>query len=128
MRLNVVPNDEWAAREGVGLAEVESFVPLVGESRIVDEAGRVVVPDLRILVQGLALDEIRSGSTVREFPGCFLDHPEKGRLKIRGVQILNDVASSTQTVTSDGDEVVRAILKDVSTGEIKLFDKGGGVR
>ena len=128
VRIDVVPDEEWAAQQGLGDAEVQALTRFVGESRVVDEAGRVVVSDWQVLVNGLTLEEIRSGSSVLELPGHFLVHPDKGRLKIRGVRISNDVASSTETFTSDGDEVVRAILKEVKTGEIKLFDEDGGVR
>ena len=128
VRISVIPDDEWATQEGLSPAGVESFACFAGESQIFDGAGRVVVSDLRVLVGNLSVDEIRSGNTVRKYPNHFLVHPKGGRLKIRGVQIVNDSASNTETTTSDGTEIVRAILKEVSTGEIKLFDKYGGVR
>ncbi len=68
--LNVVPDDEWAAREGVGLAQVESFVPLVGESRIVDEAGRVVVPDLPVRTGSSPCTSRRTSSMGRPSRSC----------------------------------------------------------
>ncbi len=121
-------DEAWLVEKGFERSRLEDLLCSGGEARIVDGEGCVVVHDLREMVAGLSIKEVKAEKAVREFPGCFLEHPERGRVKIRAVTMTYEASSSTETFTVDGAEVVKAILKDVSTGEIKFLGEEGGIR
>lgn len=62
------------------------------------------------------------------FDDGFLDTPEIGKIKIKGMKFTYDVISSIISSESEGETIAKAILKDVKTGSIKFFDKYGKVK
>ncbi len=130
-RLRPILDEEWLAQHGVDPAQVDARIVDDGEATLTDERGAVLVRDLRELVRDLVSDPLLEGNNqrvVREYPEAFIGHPRLGRVKIRRVELTYDVASSTATFESEGDEIAKAILKDVSTGRITFFDKYGGFK
>ncbi|CAM3299212.1 hypothetical protein HP548_12040 [Paenibacillus taichungensis] len=55
--------------------------------------------------------------------------PDGIRLKILKIHFTYDViALASETVVIEGDEIAKAILKDVTSGDVRFFDKLGNVR
>lgn len=63
-----------------------------------------------------------------EFEDGFIDTLELGKIKIKSVKFIYDVLLATEQVVSDGEDIAKAILKDVKSGDIKFFDKDGNVK
>ncbi|SLK16297.1 MULTISPECIES: hypothetical protein [unclassified Paenibacillus] len=64
-----------------------------------------------------------------EFEDGYSDAHDAIRLKISKIHFTYDVITlARDTVVIEGDEIAKAILKDVTTGDVKFFDKLGNVR
>ncbi len=102
---------------------------MADELKIVDSAGNVITT-LHELENSLPRDKPEINKEVHpQFSDGFLVDPSSGqRYKINGIRYLYDVVSETQTSITEGDAIAKAILKDVSSGAIKFFDKDGNVR
>lgn len=106
-----------------------SFGGMADELKIVDSSG-IVISTLHELENSLPRDKPAINQEAHpQFSDGFLVDPSSGqRFKINGIRYLYDVVSETQTSISEGDAIAKAILKDVSSGAIKFFDKSGNVR
>ncbi|NTW48637.1 MAG: restriction endonuclease [Chlorobiales bacterium] len=63
------------------------------------------------------------------FDDAYVDTVELGIVKVKSIKYVYDIVESTPiTIVVDGAEIVKAILKDVKTGEIKFFNKDGGIK
>jgi hypothetical protein len=102
---------------------------MTDELKIVDSAGNVLTT-LHELENSLPRDNPEINKAAHsQFSDGFLVDPSSGqRFKINGIRYLYDVVSETQTSITEGDAIAKAILKDVSSGAIKFFDKQGNVR
>lgn len=130
-RLRPILDEEWFALKEVDLSHVDARIVDEGEAALTDERGTVLVRNLEDLIRDLVPGSLLAGNdqrVEREYPNAFIEHPKLGRLKIRGMELHYDVASSTATFKSEGEEIALAILKDVDTGRITFFDKHGGVK
>ncbi|MET1174541.1 hypothetical protein [Paenibacillus amylolyticus] len=64
-----------------------------------------------------------------EFEDGYFEAPDGIRLKILKIHLTYDVIiSARDTVVIEGDEIAKAILKDVTSGDVRFFDKLGNVR
>jgi hypothetical protein len=98
------------------------------ELKIVDSSGKVITT-LHELENSLPRDSAEINKEAHpQFSDGFLVDPSGQRFKINGIRYLYDVVSETQTSITEGDAIARAIMKDVSSGAIKFFDKNGNVR
>lgn len=106
-----------------------SFGGMADKLKIVDSSGKVI-STLHELENSLPRDKPAINQEAHpQFSDGFLVDPSSGqRFKINGIRYLYDVVSETQTSISEGDAIAKAILKDVSSGAIKFFDKSGNVR
>lgn len=102
---------------------------VANELKIVDSAGNVLTT-LYDLENSLPRDNPEINKAAHpQFPDGLLVDPSSGqRFKINGIRYLYDVVSETQTSIAEGNAIAKAILKDVSSGAIKFFDKQGNVR
>lgn len=60
------------------------------------------------------------------FDDAYL-YPSGTPIKINSVRYTYDVETYEQETVSEGDEIVRAILRDVNSGELKALRQDGGV-
>lgn len=97
--------------------------------QIVNSSGDIITT-LHALEKSLPLDKPEINKEFhQQFSDGFLVDPTSGqRFKINGIRYLYNVTSETQTSITEGDAIAKAILKDVSSGAIKFFDKNGNVR
>ncbi len=102
---------------------------MADELKILDSAGNVLAT-LHELENTLPRysPEINKAVHLQFSDGFFLDPSSGQRFKINGIRYLYDVISETQTSFSEGDAIAKAILKDVSSGAMKFFDKKGNLR
>ncbi|MEM8719651.1 MAG: hypothetical protein AAGE84_10120 [Cyanobacteria bacterium P01_G01_bin.39] len=63
-----------------------------------------------------------------EFSNSFLKSPQGELFKINAISYTYDVMSATEEVVSEGEAIAKAILKDVTSGNTKFYDKYGFVR
>jgi hypothetical protein len=69
-----------------------------------------------------------SGLThVYEYADAYIN-TDKGRVKVKAVRYEYDVVADSEETAVRGEKIVAAILKDVSTGSIRFFDRDGHVR
>ena len=61
-----------------------------------------------------------------EYKDAYMDS-DWGRVKIKNIQFWYDVQEVTQTVMHEATELVKAIIKDVKTGEVRFVRKDGKV-
>ena len=102
---------------------------MADELKIVDSSGHVITTLLE-LENSLPRNKPEINKQNHpEFSDGFLVDPSSGqRFKIHGIRYLYDVVSETQTSLTEGDAIAKALMKDVSSGAIKFFDKNGNVR
>jgi hypothetical protein len=62
------------------------------------------------------------------FANGYIDSNEFGRIKISRIEFVYDVVAATVEATTEGDEIARAIIRDVKTNQIQLLDKHGAIR
>jgi len=120
---------EWLlANSNVKEGDQISFGGMADELKIVDSAGKVITT-LHELENSLPRDSAEINKEAHpQFSDGFLVGTSGERFKIKGIRYLYDVVSETRTSITEGDAIAKAILKDVSSGAIKFFDKNGNVR
>lgn len=106
-----------------------SIAGMADQLKIVDSSDHVVTT-LHELENALPRDKPEINKKAhREFSDGFLIDPSSGqRFKIKGIRYTYDVISETHTSITEGDAIAKAILKDVSSGAVKFFDKNGNIR
>jgi hypothetical protein len=82
------------------------------------------------LVQQLPRDFLEERQRIHryDFTDGYLMVPDIGKVKVNFVEFNYDVLLTTVTAVTAGEEIGRAIIKDVKTGAIRLYDRDGGVR
>jgi hypothetical protein len=82
------------------------------------------------LVQRLPRDFLEERQRIHryDFTDGYLMVPDIGKVKVNFVEFTYDVLLTTVTAVTAGEEIGRAIIKDVKTGAIRLYDRDGGVR
>jgi hypothetical protein len=65
---------------------------------------------------------------IESFDDAYILSPNNELLKINSVQYIYDILVHTQESVFEGESIARAILKDVSTGEIKFYNKYGIIK
>ncbi|MBU2846014.1 restriction endonuclease [Acidithiobacillus ferriphilus] len=64
---------------------------------------------------------------VYKFDDAYIVTPKYGRLKVLGVKYMYDVRSASSETFLEGEEIARAILKDVQSGRIHFYDRDGNI-
>lgn len=101
---------------------------MADEMRIVDGSGRQITT-LHEIENSLPRDQEQINKEANpQFSDAFLVDPSGQRFKINGIHYIYDVVAQSQTSISEGGAIAKAIMKDVSSGAIKFFDKKGNVR
>ncbi len=62
-----------------------------------------------------------------KFDNAYIVVPAHGRLKLLGVKYTYDVRSASSETILEGEEIARAILKDVQSGGMHFYDKDGNI-
>lgn len=62
------------------------------------------------------------------FSNGYIDTTELGRIKISAIEFVYDVMAATIEATTEGDEIAKAIIRDVKTNQLQLLDKHGAIR
>jgi|TARA_R100000027_G_scaffold64438_1_gene57924 hypothetical protein len=63
-----------------------------------------------------------------KFTDAFLKSPKGELFKINGISYVYDVNSETEESVTEGERIAKAILRDVTSGNIKFYDTQGNVR
>lgn len=122
-------DERWLAEMGISEEQVRTGILATGEHAILDASGRRITTLEEIIkAYPLPRERRRDHRILHPLDDAYVEHPELGPLKIRGLWIVYDVAETFARTTVSGDEIAKAILKDVRTGEIDFFDKYGGMR
>lgn len=102
---------------------------MADEIKIIDSVGNCIT-DFHAIESALPQEwkEVVARKHEEKFTDAFLKSPKGEVFKINGISYVYDVNSETQTSVSEGEEIAKAILKDVSSGSIKFYDKKGNVR
>jgi hypothetical protein len=122
-------DERWLIEKGIPEERLRGDVLATGEKAILDASGRPIA-DLEEIIRAYPVPSggRRDHRIHHPLDDAYVEHPELGSLKIRGLWIVYDVVETLARTTVSGDEIAKAILKDVKTGEIDLFDKYGGMR
>jgi hypothetical protein len=129
----IVPDGDWLLANGKvqpGEKYVSFSLPVDWENQIIvyDDKGQRIA-DLFQMRQELPY-EFREEQGLKHnysFEAGYLDTAEFGRIKIRGIQFTYDVVSASVSTMIEGERIAKAILKDVKSGRIRLFDKDGNI-
>lgn len=63
-----------------------------------------------------------------EYDDAYIDSGEMGQIKIKRIGFKYDIDDISEKVLIEGDEITKAIIKDVKSGEIKFIRKDGSVK
>jgi hypothetical protein len=99
------------------------------EINIYDESGQKVTNFLemkRDLPRQLSEDQGLRHSY--SFANGYIETAEFGRMKILNVEFVYDVVAATVEATTEGEDIAKAIIRDVRTSQTKLVDKHGMIR
>ncbi|ENL8546908.1 restriction endonuclease [Serratia marcescens] len=119
---------EWI-RENTGMREgdIVDISGMANELKIVNANGELITT-LYDIENELPRDVEEIDKIIkREFNDAFITTPSGDKFKILGISYLYDVVSESETSTSEGDLIARAILKDVDSGSIKFFNQSGNI-
>lgn len=105
------------------------FSGMSDEIKIVDENGAEIT-NFHELESKLPQDwKEESSRTHKEvFDNAYLKSPTGELMKINSISYEYDVISETETSITEGETIAKAILKDVTSGSLKFYDKHGDVR
>lgn len=105
------------------------FSGMSDEIIIVDENG-VEITNFHELESKLPQDWKEESSRTHKvaFDNAYLKSPKGELMKINSVSYEYDVISETETSITEGETIAKAILKDVTSGGLKFYDKHGDVR
>ncbi|ELN6867241.1 restriction endonuclease [Vibrio parahaemolyticus] len=102
---------------------------MADEIKIVDAEGNSIT-DFHTIESALPHEWKEEVARTHEekFTDAFLKSPKGEIFKINGISYVYDVNSETQESVTEGEAIAKAILKDVTSGNIKFYDKHGSVR
>lgn len=129
----VVPDRQWLVAEGKMQAGARAIpFPTGGwnhEMYVYDGRGDKVANFLELEKELPRRLEEELGLVYRKtFDDGYLDMLGVGRTKIEYIEFVYDVVSTGISNLIEGEEIAKAILKDVKTGKFKFFDNNGKVR
>jgi hypothetical protein len=134
LKRNIVPDCQWLLENGKikpGNECISFSLPMDREDKIFvyNRAGENLTDFYRMkceLPYGWVEEQgLTHGYT---FDDGYLDTIEFGRIKITHIEFTYDVVSTSLSGVVEGEEIAKAIIKDVKTGKIKLIDRNGNVR
>jgi hypothetical protein len=134
LKYNIIPDGQWLLKNGKIKPEdgyISFSLPMDWEDKTIVYGGdgekitnflqmRCKLPCGWIEEQGL--------SYRYSFDDGYLDTIEFGRIKITHIEFIYDIISASVNGAVEGEEIAKAIIKDVKTGKIRLIDKNGNVR
>lgn len=102
---------------------------MADEIKIVDAEGNSVT-DFHTIENALPHDWKEEVARTHEekFTDAFLKSPKGELFKINGISYVYDINSETEESITEGERIAKAILRDVTSGNIKFYDKHGNVR
>jgi hypothetical protein len=109
------PKNEW---------EKSDYLPLetTTYAKILDKNGQPIT-----LFEELENKLPQKAEHICNFEGAYVDIRYFGRVKIKGIKYVHIEKKDTKIFALDARDLIKAILKDALSGEIKLFDKNGNV-
>lgn len=111
--------DEWATAD---------YFPLETNGyKIIDKKGRPIAT-FDELDSKLPQNTDVEFEHIFDFEDAYVDTRYSGRVKIKGVKYLHIKENEMKIFTIDARNMIKAILKDALSGEIKFFDKNGNIR
>jgi hypothetical protein len=134
LKRNVIPDSQWLLENGKVKPEEESIsfsLPRAQEDKVIiyNRAGEKITDFFQMRCKlPCGWIEEQGLSHTYSFDDGYLDTAEFGRIKITSVEFIYDIISASLSGVVEGEEIAKAIVKDVKTGKIKLIDKDGNVR
>jgi hypothetical protein len=134
LKRNIIPDGQWLLEKGKvkpGDKYISFSLSVDWEDKIsvYDQAGEKLTDFLQMrsnLPYGWT--EEQGLSHTYNFDNGYIDTTEFGRIKISSVEFTYDVIAASVNGVVEGEEIARAVIKDVKTGIIKLIDKNGKIR
>lgn len=134
LRRRIAPDTRWLIQEqkvSPGSRFFSCSLPLKFEDEInvYDERGRKLI-DFLEMKRDLPYQFLEQQGLQHAycFTNGFIDTNEFGRIKILSVEFTYDVVAAVVEAATEGDEIAKAIIRDVKTGGIELVDKYGSIR
>jgi len=133
----VRPDGNWLLKAGLIREDDTRFSFSLADSLepevcIYDSAGEKVNDFYNMKCQLLGMQQHWEEQYGRQhnfhFEDGFIDTKDHGRIKITDVLFTYDYVSASQNVIIEGEEIAKAIIRDVKSGKIKLIDKQGNIR
>lgn len=123
----LVPDIEWLIEKKnaqKGDRFEGSISGYTNEIKIYDDSGKIIT-DFYEMESRLPQNwkEVRNLEYEYPFENGFIETKEHGKIKIKSIKFTYDVLSRTSQSRTEGEEIVKAILKDVKTGDLKFFWK-----
>lgn len=129
LKLEPVIDSAWAI-ENTSLREGESFSfgAYSSEIKVVDEQGDEIT-NFHEMESKLpqSWKEETELEHVYEFGNAYIETPTHGRLKLLHVKYTYDVKSASSETILEGEEIARAILKNVQSDLIHFYDRDGAI-
>jgi len=130
---NIVPDGDWLRKTTVAKGKkIINFAPFqfCEDMNILDDSGKKIT-NLGEILDELQFDFAEANALIhkREFENGYIETMEHGRIKILSIELIYSVVCiSGSQIVIDGEMIAKAIIKDVTTGKIKLFDVNGNIR
>jgi hypothetical protein len=132
--IHVEPDYDWLISNGILTSEEErnkikfTTNKLNTELFVYDENG-IVLKNFLELENELPHDykEGKDFKFAHRFDNGYLDS-NLGRIKIKYVGFVYDIENVSSDLVLEAEDIVRAIIKDVKSGEIKFVNKDGSVK
>lgn len=131
---NIIPDSQWLLEKGKVKPEdkfISFSLPIDWEDQIsvYNEAGEKLTDFLQMRSNlPCGWIEEQGLSHKYSFDNGYIDTTEFGRIKISSVEFTYDVIAAPVNAVVEGEEIAKAVIKDVKTGIIKLIDKNGKIR
>ncbi|MDQ3255134.1 MAG: restriction endonuclease [Acidobacteriota bacterium] len=129
----IVFDNDWLLKNKEVMPESLAFFPsksLEYEIVMYDSDGNKIVDmyEMENRLPRYGKEEQGRQATIQFKKDAYLDTPNVGRVKVNQIEFTYDVVGPSVSGSVRGEEVAKAILKDVKTGRINFFDKHGNVR
>jgi hypothetical protein len=134
LKRSIIPDGRWLVETGKVRSEDEcvSFsLPRNSEDKIIvyNETGEKITDFFQMKCElPYGWTEEQGLNHKYSFENGYIDTAEFGRMKIRNIEFTYDVVATSVGGVIEGEEIAKAIIRDVRTGKIKLIDKDGNVR
>ncbi|MDQ3649384.1 MAG: restriction endonuclease [Acidobacteriota bacterium] len=134
LKRSIIPDGRWLVEAGKIRPEDEyiSFsLPGNFEDKTIvyNEAGEKITDFLQMRCElPCRWTEEQGLSHKYSFENGYIDTVEFGRMKISNIKFTYDVVAASVKGVVEGEEIAKAVIRDMKTGEIKLIDTDGNVR